>query len=81
MILTFMQRAPYAKDKTTFIVLGAQQSIVVLQVYDDFAITAPISNGPDGKTMVRESFTIYRLDALPGQPLRYLRVGPLVTYK
>jgi len=68
----------YAKEKTTFIVLGAQQPIVVLQVYDDFAITAPISNGPDGKTMVREFFTIYKLDTLPDQPLRYLRVGPLL---
>ena len=71
----------FATQRTTFIALngdGSSQS-VVLQIYDDLAVTAPLVAGSDGKNHIEQTFTIYRLDGLPNQPFRNIDVGPLTT--
>lgn len=68
----------YATHRTDFMVLSGQPPLVVLQVYDDVLVTAPYTPASDGKTgEVLESFTIYKMDALPTRPVLYLEIGPL----
>jgi hypothetical protein len=68
----------YATQRTDFMVISGQPPLVVVQAYADVLVTAPYTPASDGKPgQVVEAFTIYRVDALPSQPVLYLRIGPL----